>query len=127
VQVREKIILSTLEGRRSREVSALFDTGTKFTYISGGIGKELVFTPYKAPREVQLAVKGGRGRVLGEISLIFEVDGCEMPLPIQVYVVEDLAEEAIIGTNFMKGFEIELDLKEGRAKLKRYPPEVRLI
>jgi len=31
----------------------------------------------------------------------------------QAYVVEDLAEEAIIGTNFMEGFEIELDLKKG--------------
>jgi len=73
-----------------------------------------------------LAVKGGRGRVLGETSLIFEVDGCEMPLPMQTYVVEDLTEEAIIGTNFMEGFEIELDLKEGKTRLKRYPPEVRL-
>ena len=127
MQVREKIILSTLEGRKSEEVSALFDTGAKFTYISDSVGKGLGFTPYKAPREVQLAVKGGRGRVLGEMSLIFEVDGCEMPLPVQAYVVEDLAEEAIIGTNFMEGFEIELDLKEGRASLKRYPPEVRLI
>jgi len=100
VQVREKIILSTLEGQRSREVSALFDTGAKFTYISDSVGKGLVFTPYKTPREVQLAVKGRKGRILGEISLIFEVDGCEMPLPVQAYVVEDLTEEAMIGTNF---------------------------
>jgi len=28
------------------------------------------------------------------------VDGCEMPLPVQAYVVEDLTEEAMIGTNF---------------------------
>lgn len=127
MQVKEKIAVSTLERGRSREVSALFDTGAKFTYISDSVGRELGFRPYEEPREVQLAVKGVKGRILGEASLIFTVDGWEMPLPVQTYVVQGLAEGAIIGTNFMEGFEVELDLKEGKARLKRYPPEVRLI
>lgn len=85
------------------------------------------FRRYSESIKVQLAIEGKEGRILGETSLTFTVAGCEMPLPIQAYVVEDLIEEMIIGTNFMEGFEIGLDLKEGRVKFKRYPPEVRLI
>ena len=127
MQVREGALISTLDKNRSKHIRALFDTGAKFTYVSENIGKELGFTPYKEAKDVQLAVKGMKGKIIGEASFIFAIDEYEMPLPIQTYVIEDLMEEAIVGTNFMEGFEVELDLKEGKVKLKRYPPEVRLI
>jgi len=127
MQVREGAVISTLDKNRSKHIRALFDTGAKFTYVSENIGKELGFTPYKEAKDVQLAVKGMKGKIIGEASFIFTIDKYEMPLPIQTYVIEDLMEEAIVGTNFMEGFEVELDLKEGKVKLKRYPPEVRLI
>jgi len=127
MQVREGAVISTLDKNRSKHIRALFDTGAKFTYVSENIGKELGFTPYKEAKDVQLAVKGMKGKIIGEASFIFTIDKYEMPLPIQTYVIEDLMEETIVGTNFMEGFEVELDLKEGKVKLKRYPPEVRLI
>lgn len=125
--MKESVVISTLDKVKSRDVLALFDTGAKFTYVSDRVGKELDFVRYGEPREVQLAVLGVKGRIVGEASYVYTVTKCEMPLPIQTYVVADLAEDVIIGTNFMEGFEVELDLKEGKVKLTRYPPEVRLI
>lgn len=127
MQVRESITVSPLDRSKSKNTTALFDTGAKFTFINTSLGKELGFTRYREPKRVQLAVRGKEGKIVGETSLIFTVAGCEIPLPIQTYVVEDLMEDAIIGTNFMEGFDVSLDLKEGRAEFRRYPPEVRLI
>ena len=127
MQVKEKLSLSTIDRHVETTIAALFDSGAKFTYISDVVGKKLGFTAYKEPRDVHLAVKGAKGTILGEASLIFTLDGYEMPLPVQVYVVHDLAEEAVIGTNFMEGFDVQLDLREGRARLRKYPPEVKLM
>lgn len=127
MQVKEKLSLSTIDRRLRATITALFDTGAKFTYISDDVGKQVGFTAYKESRDVHLAVKDAKGAIVGEASLIFTLDGCEMPLPVQVYVVQDLAEEAVVGTNFIEGFDVELDLREGRARLRKRPPEVKLI
>jgi len=127
MQVKEKLSISTVDRHVDATIAALLNTGAKFTYISDVIGKQLGFTAYKEPRDVHLAVKGAKGTIVGEASLIFTLDGLEMPLPVQAYVVHDLAEEAVIGTNFMEGFDVQLDLREGRARLRKYPPEVILI
>ena len=41
--------------------------------------------------------------------------------------MKDLIEEAIIGTSFMEEYDIKLDLKEGKIRLKKSPPELRLV
>lgn len=127
MQVRKTITVVTLDGGRVKKLVSLFDMGARLTYIARSSADKLGFTRYRAPREIQLAVRGGKGKIVGEISLKFKISGQEMPLPIQTYVVDDLAEDLIIGTNLMEAFDVALDLKKGRAVLTRVPPEVRLI
>jgi len=125
MQVREKIIVCTPDGLKRREVLTLFDTGAKATCVSEKVGEELGFVPYKEPIRISLAVKKREAEVIGKAYLDFIVAGYE--LPSHAHVVKDLIEEAIIGTSFMEEYDIELDLKEGKVRLKKAPPELRLV
>lgn len=125
MQIREKIIVCTPDGLKRKEVLVLFDTGAKATYISERVGEELGFLPYKEPMRIPLAVKKREADVIGKAYLDFIINGCE--LPSHAHVVKDLIEDAIIGTSFMEEYDIELDLKEGKIRLKGSPPELRLV
>ena len=125
MQVREKITVCTPDKLYSKEVYALFDTGAKATYISEKLGKEVGFISHREPLRIPLAVRGKEADVVGKayIDLILT----DWELPSHAHVVRDLAEDVIIGTSLMEEYDIELDLKEGRARLRKSPPELRLV
>lgn len=124
MQVRTKVVVHG--GKGSREAIALFDTGARSTYISNKLATELGYEPMPRPKTVRLAVKGKYGEVVGNSTLTLEIDGYKL-YPYTVRVIKDLEEELIVGTSLMEEFEVELDLKAGEAKLKKYPPEFTLI
>lgn len=123
IQVRETITVSTIDGVKRVEVAALFDTGAKSTFIREGLAKGLGFTPYPKPIEIPLAIKGKTGEI-GESTLVFTIAGCEIPFGYTVRVAKDLAEDVVIGSSLMEEFGVELDLKEGKARLKTASPEL---
>lgn len=127
MQVREKVVISTVDESRNVEVMALFDTGAKSTFIDEEVAKKLGYRRYPKPVKIPLAVKGEVGEVVGESTLLFTIAGCKIPFGYTARVVRNLAEEVIIGSSFMEEFDIELDLKEGKARLLKSPPELRLI
>ena len=127
MQVREKVAVSTLDRAKRIEATALFNTGAKSTFINEELAKELEFRPYPKPIEIPLAIKGKTGEMIGESTLAFTIAECEIPFGYTVRVIKELAEDVIIGSSFMEEFGVELDLKEGKARLKTTPPEIRLI
>lgn len=127
MQVKDKVLVCTLDGKKCKEVLALFDSGSRRTYIDEEVAEELGFDRYPEPRHIQLAVKGRKALAIGSKTYDFVVAGYKMPLSMGVEVVRELVVDVIIGTDFMEAFEIELDLTEGKVRLKRSPPEAYLI
>jgi predicted aspartyl protease len=127
MRVKDKVTVCTLDKKVCKEAEALFDTGASFTCMSKKLAEKLGYTPFKEPKEIPLAVKGQKGLVMGGTPLWFTVAKCEMPLPMVVAVVDGLAFDLVIGTDFMEKFEVKLDLKEGKAKLRKCPPEMTLV
>lgn len=111
-QVRFEVIIHG--PKRSKRVSALFNTGAKAVFMRDDIADELGYERIE-PLSVPLAVRGMAGEVIGKSPVDIELDGIR--LPYTSFVVKDLAEELIIGTSFMEQFEVELDLREGATSL----------
>ena len=124
-QVKGKIKILTSE--KSAELTALFDTGSTLTYISQKAAEKLGFNPYPEPKTVPLAVLEKKAEVLGDVTVSLEIDQCRMPRRETLEVIRDLRFEAIVGLDIIEKYDVVLDTKNGRVKLKNYPPEVVLI
>ncbi len=123
MQVKDRIKLH--RGEKCREVEALFDTGARSTFVSDRLAKELGYEPTE-PYEIPLAVRGRYAKVVGDLTAVFEVDGCKLPR-YTARVVEELKEDVIVGASLMEEFGIRLDLELGKARLRSKPPELPLI
>jgi len=123
--VRDKIRIHGEKG--SIGVEALFNTGAKSSYIDEAIAEKIGYRRYPKPRKIPLAVKEAEANLIGYSPVDLEIAGCLMPETEVLGVIEDLREEAIIGMNLIEKYDIILDVKEGKVKLKKSPPEVILI
>ena len=124
-QVRGKLTLRN--GEKQVEMTALFDTGSTLTYINETVAEKIGFNPYAKPKTVLLAVLEKEAEVLGDVTVSLEIDGCLMPRRETLEVIRDLRLDAIVGLDIIEKYDIVLDTKNGRVKLRNYPPEVVLI
>ena len=124
-QVKGKIKILT--GEKTMELTALFDTGSTLTYVSERAAEKLGFNSYPEPKTVPLAVLEKEAEVLGDVTVSLEIDGCLMPRRETIEVIRDLLFEAIVGLDIIEKYDVVLDTKNGRVRLKNYPPEVVLI
>jgi len=111
----------------SIDVEASFDTGATKSYISLKVADKLGYVKYREPRKAMLAVEGMEGLVVGYLTARVVIDGCELPLEHAFGVVEGLRHDAVIGMDVMEPYDIELDVKEGRAKFRRFPPTLEIV
>ena len=119
--------IKILSGEKWLELTALFDTGSTLTYISETAAGKIGFNPYPKPKTVPLAVLDKEAEVLGDVTVSLEIDECPMPRRETIEVIRGLRFEAIVGLDIIEKYDIVLDTKNGRVKLKNYPPEVVLI
>lgn len=119
--------LKIRNGEKWIETAALFDTGSTLTYISEEVAEKIGFNPYPEPKTVPLAVIDKKAEVIGDVTVSLEIDGCPMPRRETLEVIRDLRFDAIVGLDIIEKYDIILDTKNGRVRLKKYPPEVVLI
>jgi len=62
-------------GRKVVEARALFDTGSRGSYFSDKLAREIGYEPYEVAREVGLAVEGRTAKAIGRTAVFLEVDG----------------------------------------------------
>jgi len=127
MQVLQEIELCDEQRDVCKRKLALFDTGAKSSFIDEEFAKEFGYSKFDTPREITLATKHRTTEIIGDVVLRITLDDCEMPSRTILNVIEGLTKPVILGTDFMELFDIELDTKEGRARLKRCPPEMLLI
>ena len=124
-QVRGKLTLRN--GEKQVEMTALFDTGSTLTYINETVAEKIGFNPYPKSKTVPLAVLEKEAEVLGDVTVSLEIDGCLMPRRETLEVIRHLRLAAIVGLDIIEKYDVVLDTKNGRVKLKNYPPKVVLI
>lgn len=120
-----KRVVSRVELRteaRSVKAEALFDTGATKSFVSSRLADELGYVKYREPKKVMLAVEGMEGLVIGYLVARVVIDGCELPLEHAFGVVEGLRYDVVIGMDVIEPYDVELDVKEGRARLRKSPP-----
>ena len=112
---------------KSINVESLLDTGATKSYISSKLADELGYVKYREPRKVMLAVKNTEGLVIGYLTAAVVINGCELPLEHTFGVVEELRHDAVIGMDIMEPYDIELDVKEGKPKFRKFPPTLEIV
>ena len=125
-QVKEKIRI--LKADSAREVEALFDTGASGSFLDERIAREVgIDYIYKEPKEVQLAIKGKKGEIIGYVVCRIEVNGYELPGGVAFDVVRDLFLDAVVGIDIIEKYRIRLDLEKGKVEFDQVPPGSLLI
>jgi hypothetical protein len=107
------------------EAVALFDTGSRRSYLSKEFAEKVGYESYKEPKKVPLAVKGKFANVIGRTAVFLEVEGYILPEEEIVGVIEDLAVDVIIGLNIMESYGIYIENNE--IKFKCIPPTSMII
>jgi len=98
-------------------VRALFDTGASFTVVRRDVAERIGHILPTGVKEVTLADGKTRLRVLGYIPISTVIEGA--PVDDIAYVIEDLAEELIVGVKVMEFYDIKLDPSTNRVIVGR--------
>lgn len=110
--VKEQAVTGT---RRSDTVRILYDTGASSSFIRRDIADILGDSGQTVnPRRFMMA-DGGVFAAEQTINLEIEIDG--VIVEHRFFVVEDLAEEIIIGADLMQTWKISLDLENERVDI----------
>ena len=88
-------------------VKALFDTGASFTVVRKEIAEKIGHILPTDVRQVTLADGKTKLDVLGYIPISTMLEGS--PIDDIAYVIEELAEELIVGARVMEFYDIKLD------------------
>jgi hypothetical protein len=97
--------------RSSNTVSVLYDTGAGSSFVRRDVAENLG-TIVHTLRSITFAMADGRGTftVDQDVALYIDVDGA--PLLYHFFVVDDLAEELVVGADMMQRFKISLDMDD---------------
>ncbi len=126
MKVETEIILYSYEKKeRCKKLVALFDSGASTSVINEDLAEELGFDKYPPLKELNLAVKDKKAKLIGESRVDIEIDKCKLPISEIFGVVEKLSYSAIIGRDLMDKYDIILG--KDKPRLKSYPPELKLI
>ena len=103
-------IYRTLKIRSSKcemTVKALFDTGASFTVVRKDVAEKIGHILPTDVKEVTLTDGKTRLKVLGYIPISTVLEGS--PIDDIAYVIDELAEDLIIGIKVMEFYDIKLD------------------
>jgi predicted aspartyl protease len=105
-------VLRVRSSRGELAVKALFDTGASFTVVRRDVAEKVGHILPTDVREVTLANGKTKLKVLGYIPISTVLEGS--PIDDIAYVIEELAEELIVGVKVMEFYDIRLDPSTNR-------------
>ena len=108
--VKKMKIYRTLKIRSSKgkmAVKVLFDTGASFTVVRKDVAEKIGHILPTDVKEVTLTDGKTRLKVLGYIPISTVLEGS--PIDDIAYVIDELAEDLIIGVKVMEFYDIKLD------------------
>jgi predicted aspartyl protease len=112
VELRIYRVLRVRSSKGELAVKALFDTGASFTVVRRDVAEKIGHILPTDVREVTLADGKTKLKVLGYIPISTVLEGS--PIDDIAYVIEELAEELIVGARVMEFYDIKLDPSTNR-------------
>jgi predicted aspartyl protease len=112
VELRIYRVLRVRSSKGELAVKALFDTGASFTVVRRDVAEKIGHILPTDVREVTLADGKTKLKVLGYIPISTVLEGS--PIDDIAYVIEELAEELIVGVRVMEFYDIKLDPSTNR-------------
>ncbi len=109
------------------ESLALFDTGATKSFVDVEIAERLGYKRYERPKEVHLTTRDAVAEIVGCLTARVIIENVELPLEHTFGVIKGLRSPIIIGMDIIEPYEIVLDVREGKVKFKKIPPELELI
>jgi len=100
-------VLRVRSSRGELNVKALFDTGASFTVVRRDVAEKIGHILPTDVKEVTLTDGKTKLKVLGYIPISTVLEGS--PIDDIAYVIEELAEELIVGVKVMECYDIKLD------------------
>jgi predicted aspartyl protease len=117
VELRIYRVLRVRSSKGELAVKALFDTGASFTVVRRDVAEKIGHILPTDVREVALADGKTKLKVLGYIPISTVLEGS--PIDDIAYVIEELAEELIVGVRVMEFYDIKLDPSTNRVIVGR--------
>jgi predicted aspartyl protease len=105
-------VLRVRSSRGELAVKALFDTGASFTVVRRDVAEKIGHILPTNVKEVTLADGKTKLKVLGYIPISTVLEGS--PIDDIAYVIEELADELIVGVKVMEFYDIRLDPSTNR-------------
>ena len=105
-------VLRVRSSKGELAVKALFDTGASFTVVRRDVAEKIGHVLPTDVREVTLADGKTKLKVLGYIPISTVLEGST--IDDIAYVIEELAEELIVGVRVMEFYDIKLDSSTNR-------------
>jgi predicted aspartyl protease len=112
VELRIYRVLRVRSSKGELAVKALFDTGASFTVVRRDVAEKIGHILPTDVREVTLTDGKTKLKVLGYIPISTVLEGS--PIDDIAYVIEELAEELIVGVRVMEFYDIKLDPSTNR-------------
>jgi predicted aspartyl protease len=117
VELRIYRVLRVRSSKGELAVKALFDTGASFTVVRRDVAEKIGHILPTDVREVTLADGKTKLKVLGYIPISTVLESS--PIDDIAYVIEELAEELIVGVRVMEFYDIKLDPSTNRVIVGR--------
>ena len=116
-----------IEGDKgSDEASTLFDTGATSSFMRREKAEKVAtILPLPHPKRFELAEKGKGIEVTEGIRIDFIIDGTT--LSDEVFVVDNLSEEFIIGASTLQKWRITLDLENDEVIIDEKAVKMKLV
>jgi predicted aspartyl protease len=99
--------LKIISSKGEMTVKVLFDTGASFTVVRKDVAEKIGHILPTDVKEVTLTDGKTRLKVLGYIPISTVLEGS--PIDDIAYVIDELAEDLIIGVKVMEFYDIKLD------------------
>jgi predicted aspartyl protease len=123
--VKVEKIVRVIKEDKLLEVLALFDTGSRRSYLSRNLAEKIGYEILREPKMIPLAVEGRYAELVGWAVIELEVEGYRLPEREVLVVIDGLLADAVIGLNIMESYGIYIENDEIR--FKNIPPTSMII
>jgi hypothetical protein len=123
--VKVEKIVRVIKEDKLLEVLALFDTGSRRSYLSRNLAEKIGYEPLRESKMIPLAVEGEYAELVGWAVVELEVEGYRLPEREVLGVIDGLLADAVIGLNIMESCGIYIENDE--IKFKNIPPTSMII
>jgi predicted aspartyl protease len=112
--------------KETQTVRTLFDTGASMSLIRKAIA-EKVATLTLLPKPKKFKLGDGKGEVTATHRITLDIEINECTISDEILVLDNLAEEMIIGAKTMQAWRIKLDIDEDQVIIDPNVTELKLV